>query len=289
MRRLKAAAWLVLVFSSATHAGLLSGFEPGLEGWDYVGDVSIQTSAIGLVPTQAERMAFISTMCDRNNPPSQGHCNTTTNEHPYSGISSPPSAYAREFLGLPLGTIDFLNVMPYVDVDPSRPHYTVGAVGESGAIKMRFLAPQAGFLSFDWNRIGKDGDTAYFSLWSDDGSNRVNDWIFYYPLFTGSFSPSGVDLCSRYYNDGYRPACRDPAYDFYNFETGWSTRLIAVTQPGWYWIGFGLGEVAEGTAPTVLALDNLRFQVSEPKTLALLALGLVGLILSTALSRSGQE
>ena len=82
---------LGLFTGSVAHAGLISGFESGLGEWEHIGDVSIQTSAIGLNPTQAAKMAFVTTMCDQNNPPSQGgRCSYSglTNEHPYSGISS---------------------------------------------------------------------------------------------------------------------------------------------------------------------------------------------------------
>ena len=270
----------VLLASSLSHASPISGFEVGLSGWDYMGDVSTQSSAIGLTPTQGNSMAFISTMCDRNNPPMHGRCNTTTNEHPYSGVSSSPSSYAREFLGLPSSGIDFVNAMPSVNTTtPGGGTLEIGTVGESGAMKLRFYAQQAGVISFDWNRIGRDGDTAYFSLWSDDPLNtaRMNDWIYYANTFEGTFRSSGVDLCSRYYNDGSEPPCRDSAYDFYNYETGWSTKSAYISQAGWYWIGFGLGEVAEGTAPTVLALDNLRFELSEPGTVLLLITALAAM------------
>ena len=281
MRRiLNAISAITLLAAPSTHASPISGFEAGLPGWEYIGDVSTQSSAIGLNPTQGNAMAFISTMCDRNNPPTVGQCNTTTNEHPYSGVSSLPSAYARNFLGLPSNGLDFINAMPSVNTSlPGGGTLEVGTVGESGAMKLRFYAPQAGVISFDWNRIGEDGDTAYFSLWSADPLNttRINDWIYYANTFEGTFTSSGVDLCSRYYDDGYGPTCQNPANNFYNYETGWSKKSANVSQAGWYWIGFGLGEVAEGTAPTVLALDNLRFDISEPGTLLLLITALAAM------------
>jgi hypothetical protein len=275
------AAFVALLFSSSSNAGLISGFESGLSGWDYIGDVSVQSSAIGLVPTQEQKLAFISTMCDRNSPPVVGRCNTTTNEHPYSGVSSSPSDVARQFLGLPQAPADFMAAMPYVDpAAPGGGFYTPAIVGESGAMKTRFYAPKAGTLSFDWNRIGTDSDSAYFSLWSDDPASdfRLNDWIYYPSTFRGTFSPSGVDLCSRYYDIAPSPsACGAAGPAFFNAETGWSTKAVSVPNAGWYWLGFGLGEIAEGTAPTVLALDNVRFQVPEPATLLLVAAAIVGI------------
>lgn len=141
-------------------------------------------------------------------------------------------------------------------------------------MKIRFYAPQAGLLSFDWNRLGADSDSAYLSLWSDDpqASDRINDWIYAAGTFEGSFTQGGVDLCSRYYDVAPNPNCA-----YLNTQTGWSTKTVNVSQAGWYWIGFGVGEVAEGTTPTVLALDNLKFQVPEPSTLALLGIGIAAI------------
>lgn len=264
-----------LLCASTSHAGLLSGFEQGLVGWEHIGDVSVQSSDIGLSPTQAQHMVFVSTMCDGNSPPVQGGgCEITTNEHPYSGISSPSSAFARAFLGLP-----DLNDLP-LGFDDVMPYPSESVRGESGAIKMRFFAPQAGVVSFDWNKIGWDPDSAYVSLWSDDPSKpfRINDWIFEYSTFSGTFGPSGVDLCSRYYDDPAPPSCPAPSL---NVETGWATKPLVVPESGWYWIGFALGEVAEGTVPSVLALDNVRYQVvPEPASVALLGLGLAGLAIA---------
>jgi hypothetical protein len=269
---------LVLV-STAAHSTVVGNFESGLSGWDHIGDVSVQTSAIGLDPTQGNSMVFISTMCDPGSPPAQGGCDTTTNEHPYSGISSPDARYARTFLGLPFGEHDFLAGMP----SPAS------SVGESGAIKTRFFVPEAGELSFDWNRIGTDPDNAYVSIWSDDTSFRVNDWI-YSPTFSGSnaFVPTGVDLCARYY-DAPSVRCRPEHVPLLNAETGWSSKSMTIADAGWYWIGFGLGEVADGTVPTVLALDNVNFQVTavpEPETYAMWLLGIAGVMLATR--RSGK-
>ncbi|WP_140634418.1 hypothetical protein [Methylibium rhizosphaerae] len=264
-----------VALSAPVQARVLSGFEQGLGDWGYMGDVSIQTSTIGLDPTQGPNMAFISTMCDRLNPPLEGApagrswpCDTTTNEHPYSGVSSPDVSFSREFLGLPTDRRSFLESMPPI------PYWTAAGVGESGAIRTSFYAPQAGELTFDWDKIGVD-DTAYFSLWSDDGTYRQNDWFYYYESFSGSFMTSGVDLCSRYYTEGLEGGYCGGM----NLETGWHSRSISVPGPGLYWIGFALSERLEGTVPSVLALDNVRFSVAAPvpeaATYSMWGLGLV--------------
>jgi hypothetical protein len=60
-------------------------------------------------------------------------------------------------------------------------------------------------------------------------------------------------------------------------ETGWFSESVFLPSVGSYYFGIGLGEAAEGTVPTVLALDNLRISVPVPGTLALLGTGLIGL------------
>jgi len=158
-------------------------------------------------------------------------------------------------------------------------------------MKIRFFAPQAGVVSFDWNRIGIDGDSAYLSLWSDEpsASSRINDWIYNAATFTGSFSPSGVDLCSRYYTVTPSPDCYGGFNQTFNVQTGWSTKTVNVAQAGWYWLGFGLGEIAEGTVPTVLALDNLRYQVREPNTLALLGVAFLAMGVTRRVPRTDRR
>ncbi len=254
----------LLAIHAAAHSTpvLLSGFEAGLSGWNTLGDVSVQTAAVGLTPTQGSGMAFVTTL--------------GSGEIPYSGTPSPNDTLTREFLGLPGGIPEFMAQMPAVDpVTPGGGILEPPIVGEGGAMTFRFHAAQAGALSFDWDRIGRDGDSAFLSLWSDDNSIRTNDWIYYANAYAGGFHSSGVDLCSHQTNT----SCADPAQiAFYDVETGWLRKSVDILQPGWYTIGFGVGEIAEGTAPTVLALDNLTFSpsaVPEPPPWALLAAALL--------------
>jgi hypothetical protein len=238
---------------------LLSGFESGLAGWNTLGDVSSQTAAVGLTPTQGSGLAFVTTL--------------GSSEIPYSGTASPNDGVTRQFLGLPAGIPQFMAQMPAVD--PTFPGGGIlepPIVGEGGAMTYRFYAAQAGVLSFDWDRIGRDNDSAFLSLWSDDDSIRVNDWIYYATSYAGTFGPSGVDLCAHQTIS----SCSDPAQaSFYDVETGWTEKSVDIAQAGWYTIGFGVGEIAEGTVPTVLALDNLTFSpstVPEPATSTLMAI-----------------
>lgn len=257
---MKNAIWataLMACFCGAEAApALLSGFESGLAGWQTIGDVSAQSAASGLNPTEGTRSAFLTTM--------------SSYENPFSGTASPIGWQAQQFLGLPIGPGEFMAAMPDLHLAlPGGGSYTSPEVGESGAMKLRFYVDSPSLISFDWNRIGRDYDSAYFSLWADDSSGfRINDWLWANPAYYLPFGDSGVDLCSR-----------TPEYctSFnLNGETGWHKHSLAVMDAGWYYIGFAMGEVAEGTVPSVLALDNLQIQslaeLPEPNA-ALLAAG----------------
>ena len=268
-------ALLLLDLHAAAHSQsvLLSGFESGLAGWNTLGDVSVQAAAIGLTPTQGTGLAFVTTL--------------GASEIPYSATPSPNDSVTRAFLGLSTGISQFMAAMPPVNpVGPGGVILEPPIVGEGGAMTYRFYAAQAGAVSFDWDRIGTDNDSAFLSLWSDDDSIRVNDWIYYAGSFTGTFGPSGVDLCPHQTTW----SCSDPAaIAFYNSETGWLEKSVNVPQAGWYTIGFGVGEIAEGTAPTVLALDNLEFSpsaVPEPETWSLMALAAGVLALASRRKRA---
>ena len=253
-------ALLILDVHATAHAAPveLSGFESGLAGWSTTGDVSVQTAAIGLTPAQGTAMAFVTTM--------------GSGEAPYSGTASPNDTLTREFLGLPGGIPQFMAAMPAVNpVGPGGGILEPPIVGEGGAMTYRFYAAQAGVLTFDWNRLGRDSDSAFMTLFSDDGSIRSNDWIYYANAYSGGFSPSGVDLCSHQTSW----SCSDPAaIAFYDTQTGWNEKSVDVLAPGWYTLGIGVGEIAEGSTPTVLAVDDLRFTASvpEPSALALMSI-----------------
>ncbi|MFL6708922.1 MAG: hypothetical protein ACJ8HI_12020, partial [Massilia sp.] len=71
----KLVAASMLMASSLAHAGLISGFEDGLKDWTTLGDVSVQTAASGLGPTQGRNFVFMSTL------------SSAWRETPYSGVS----------------------------------------------------------------------------------------------------------------------------------------------------------------------------------------------------------
>ncbi len=252
MKKYCFAAFVGACVSTQAAPVLIDGFESGFTGWQTIGDASIQTAAVGTAPTQGGQLAFISTISDYD----RGMDPIATT---FSGTSSPEAQKAFEFLGL--------TTWPHLNMPPAQ---TSAAIfGDGSAVKTRFYVSGAGTILFDWNRIGRDADSAYFSFWSAEPGNalKVSDWLVGGADSVSTnltFFNSGVDLCAR---SGY---CRAGNM---NVETGWMTRGIEVANAGWYWIGFGTGEVAEQTVPTVLALDNVRFEAArslpEPSSLAL--------------------
>jgi hypothetical protein len=236
-------------------AATLSGFESGLAGWVHSGDVSIHSAAIGLVPTEGQQLAFLSNMDFRHNP--------------YSGK---PANYAtRGLLGMPDDTNDFLALMPPVALG-------INPLAFGSAATLRFIAPGMGQLAFDWAKLGADTDFAFLSLWSDDGAYRFNDWIYAGPLPTAL---GGVRLCQRIFENSTPPEDCDRDFYGYNTVTGWHTETLPVPRAGAYTIGFATGSILDDGTPTILALDDVRFQaLPAPATLglSLIALTLLGLV-----------
>jgi hypothetical protein len=274
-RTVKSAAVLALLACPLAQARLISGFEAGFTGWEVIGDVSVQTASIGLAPTQGSQLAIITTINDCEQGPVP--CGGFPREIPLSGVNSPRSAVARGFLGLPLNEFELAAILPPVgSVFP--------VAGDSGAIKYRFYAEQAGTLLLDWDRIGRDGDGAYLTLWEDGAGAtfRYADWLYNAGSFSGAFQHGNVQLCAQQIipTPSPRNACSPPELAAqYNDETGWQTKSVVVPRAGWYYIGIGLGEIGESTVPTALAVDNFRFEpsaVPEPGSLGLCVAALLG-------------
>lgn len=280
--RITVAAVSALI-ASVANATLISGFEEGRDGWESVGDVSLQSADFGTSPSEGLWQAVITTLCDST---VVSWCEGG-NEIPYSGISSLPdtdtyraSLTAAGFLGLPTTQEEMFDSF-------DRPPSTVGR-GESGALTLSFFASAGDLLAFDWNFIsmgpdgviapmGFDNDSAYFSLWSD--STRYSDLLRDRSLPEIDFRLSGVDLCARLVH----AFCNS----FRTYEAGYATRFVPIEADGWYSLGFALLETAEGTIPSALAIDNVRIvNVPEPSDVSLLLMSLLSLGLLSRFSRS---
>src|SRR6185503_16746618 len=241
------------------------GFEAGQLGWKSIGDVSLQSSAFGITPTQGSRQAIISTLCDST---AVDWCDTTVVEKPFSGVSALPvlprsifdaPTSVAEFLGLPNSEREFMDLFPPGRLENVR--------GESGAIKLSFFASAGDTLAFDWDflAMGEASDSPFFTLWSD--SFRSSELL---RSVDDEYRPSAVNLCTRLVTQ----TC-----SFGTVETGYTTKYVAIQQDGWYWLGIGMVEILEGTAPSVLAIDNVRLvRVPEPESKWLLLVGLAALV-----------
>ena len=257
----------MLMASSLAHAGLISGFEDGLKDWTTLGDVSVQTAASGLAPTQGRNLVFLSTL--------------GANETPYSGVASPASSAARNFLGIQTipgtGCCDGPTMAGFPLVDTSMPGggtLDYAMVGESAAIKTQFTVSHAGYVSFDWDRIGTDTDNAYYTIWSDELGSRLNGWIYEPHISTEPFTAIDVGLCARTTHSAN--GCSS-----YDAHTDWHEKRVWIDTPGTYFLGFGMNEIAEYTVGTVLAIDNVRFNVvPEPDGVFLFGLAGAALLLA---------
>jgi hypothetical protein len=266
---------LCLATSSISHANLISGFEHGLAGWDYIGDVSIQSSDLGARPTQGRYQAVLTTLCDGV---IDVWCETIGREMPLSGVNGVPAnrrsdapISATQFLGLPTHPHELAALLP----GPYR--------GETGAIRREFFAHQGDTLSFDWNFMTMESgsglnDRAYLTIWSEDTSFRYFGFLIP-PDMPSLFGDSDVDLCAHVI---YGRSCDEiqPPSIVQTRETGYRSTSFTLPFEGLFNIGFFIGEGAEGAVPSALALDNFRLAVDEPETNSLLMAALAALLLS---------
>jgi hypothetical protein len=273
IRRISALPLALLLQTSTCEATLISGFEDGLLGWEFLGDVSVQTNVIG-APTEGDQQAFITTLCDSRFVP---WCEVSDPEVPYSGVSAIPavelhghSQSAAQFVGLPTDIDLFTAELP--TLPPNAP------VGESGAIKRRFYGTAGSLLSFDWRHysIGGEGDSSYFTLWGEDPLDpfRLTDYLRH----GGEGQPahiSGINLCVRVIGND----CTGSV----TYDTGYLTRSLLLPSDGWYWLGFAMFEGEEGTVPSALSIDNLQLQIDVPEP-EMGAMGLAGLLLLATIS-----
>lgn len=261
MKRAPIVTLLVMLWAwTSASAALISGFEHDLSDWTTVGDVSTQGAGVGLLPTQGERTAFISTIYS-------GYQGIPW--APYSGTPAGGVEAAQLVLGPGGSGAGFCAALP--------PRFCFSEGGGS-AMRTHFYAPSAGTVSFDWDAIGEDTvstpvDIGYYSLWSDDIPFRVSG-----SLMSGPAKPSGVDLCAqvwKYADPGtFHYEC-ELGGAAYNVESGWGHTTIAVASAGWYWIGFGIATGEDTLSPSVYAFDNVAFDAPEPQTAGTATLALL--------------
>jgi PEP-CTERM motif len=252
---------LGLSFAHVASAGAISGFESGLAGWTYVGDVSVQGAGVGVTPTEGSAQALLTTV--------------TTASESFSGtpasidvISLGESAFAKQLFDLPPNDQALAD---YWGVPSDR------LMMFSSIVKTEFSAVENSLFSFDWNFVTTESsltvDGFYYTVWSEDTGFRAFGSLIGsldtlgLPADASGLPTSGLDLCAR------EPFCNRPT-----LETGWETTSIVLPDSGRYDFGLFVIQAADGIAFSALTLDNLRLQqVPEPTTLALLSIGALAL------------
>lgn len=257
------------------------GFETGiLAGWQTIGDVSLQTAGIGVAPTEGTTMAFLTTLCDREKP-GGSVCSTTARELTYSPNNAVPSlSFSGDNVnGVPTllgGFFGFSRAEVLGLLSPPEIVQRTFPAGEGSAIKQGLTGQAGDQLAFDFYYVTTDPfDEAFVVLVSDTGSTSVTflnpfSGPNHLPFSGGSTSP--IDLyCHRVLPGGNPCQAGDN-----NRATGWQHLSIGLPNTGTFTVGFGLWEVAEGTQPTAILIDNVTLTaIPEPSTAILLGGGLL--------------
>lgn len=221
------------------------GFENGdFTGWETFGRATIETAAFGSEPTEGTYQARLDTVCPVVPLGSQCPDNDSSN---FTDLAT------------------FLEVSPS-DLNALEPNRRQGY--EGSAIKTTFLARAGDRISFDWNFLSDDGESAMF-----------NDFSF---VTLSQTAPTG--LATTY------STLLSSDTDF-RFETGYREFSFTFLEEGEYTLGIGVTDVGDGAVDSGLLVDNVVLsrkptmgpppptKVPEPvSVLSLLALGVLGFI-----------
>ncbi|MEQ1801798.1 MAG: hypothetical protein ABL989_07750, partial [Gammaproteobacteria bacterium] len=251
-----ALAWLAPATASIVNGSFESGT---LLGWESLGDVSLQTSSIGISPTDGSSQALITTLCgDGTSIPGPIGCQITNVERPYSGTNALYTEfYCQDFdpdcIRPPIGTpgwevFDFVGLTPAdLLTDPDPP----GANGEGSAIRQSFVANAGETVSVDYNYVG-EYEWGFLTLLAiDPGSTlRIIERAPRQTLL------SNMRLCERVEGELVgSDICDYPNQE--TVETGYRHFAFQIPDAGTYQIGFAVFEIEEGTVPSAMLIDNV--------------------------------
>ena len=159
---IRVAVMLMCAMPFAAHAGVVNGsFETGFPpGWSTVGDASIQTSTIGIAPTDGHFMAFLTTL--------------GPTEVPFSNPAISDEAVLTGFFGI--------TRQEAVSHIPTNPPFLLSfpLSGDGSGLKQTINGQDGNILSFDFYYVSIDGfnlDAAYFVMIPSDGSPKTISFL----------------------------------------------------------------------------------------------------------------
>lgn len=204
------------------------GFETGnLNGWETIGDVSVQAATFGTGPRHGNYQAVLTTFDSFY----QGQ-EPWEPSLPLSGNDPVGANSVESFLTLPAGTLDA--VAAHRSVEP-------GTVVTSGsAMKQQFHATGGNTLLF------------YFNFLTDGGWGNANDFAFFSLVSQGFLSClvlAGVESTTRSSNT------------VLSMETGYRRFSYTIPSTGDYVFGIGVVEMRDTWTGSAIAVD--QFQLSR--------------------------
>ena len=238
------------IFGAGTaHANKILGgsFEAGqLGAWTTTGDVTLQTAAFGSGPTLGSSDVLVTNLPDE------------TNGLGAFGADAITAAALETFLGLPATTLDGL-----VPISGGPTPTQFPAIDGSGLYQV--VSVDIGdTLSFEWNFLTNEPAP----------TTSYNDFFFWaaVPDAGGPVIHAEVIADSR---NSFPPA--NASATPFSSETGWdSSYSYTFTDSGLFRIIFGTLNVRDGDYGSGALIDNVVL-VPEPRSAALVAIGLLGL------------
>ena len=254
-----AVALLLTVALSAQAAVVNGGFETGtFAGWDTIGDTSIQSSSVGISPTEGSFMALLTTLSNDGFGPTI----------PFS--SNRAVGTGDVFFGFFGFSPRELADMSLSNPDRNSPYFGVSAIKQT-------VAGHAGdLLSFDFYWLTADVnigfDLALLVITPNTSGQKI---VTFLNPRTGATTVSPVPLCQH---DFHFPGELCTAES--NRTLDWRHFTFILPSTDTFTIGFVAANGADSLLASAVFVDNVRLSVPQPSALALLWVGMIGLLVA---------